>query len=105
MFLDWFAFLESYQHLRPIFTFNCFSLEEGSCGIKTEKSAKGGGLDGRSSQTSTRLFLLRQLNVSGVKSDVNFGFLNTGFLDTFVLEEHSYFLVVLGAVMCRLGIG
>lgn len=43
--------------------------------------------------------------MSGVKSDVNFGFLNTGFLDTFVLEEHSYFLVVLGTVMCRLGSG
>lgn len=98
-------FLELYQRLRPIFTFKCFSLEEGRCGVKTEKSAKGGGLDGRSSQKSTRLFLLRQLNVSGVKSDVNFVVLDTGFLDTFVLEEHSYFLVVLGAVMCRLGIG
>lgn len=105
MFLDWFAFLESYQRLRPIFTFKCFSLEEGRCGVKTEKSAKGGGLDGRSSQKSTRLFLLRQLNVSGVKSDVNFVVLDTGFLDTFVLEEHSYFLVVLGTVMCRLGSG
>lgn len=43
--------------------------------------------------------------MSGVKSGVNFVVLNTGFLDTFVLEEHSYFLVVLGTVMCRLGSG